>query len=127
VFVLGKEFAVCGDMGKQQQTSSTRRDILASCLNEWVNSGYTTLLITVFVVYLRRVIFAAKLRGTTGAVVWAGAVSASMLIRTVVSPILGSLADASSSKRTWLAITAISGGLACFAMALVPQEVVFEY
>lgn len=97
-----------------------RREVLAWCCYDWANSGYTTLVITVFVVYLQRFVFAEEAWGKTGAIVWAWSVSASMLVGAVLSPILGALADAHGSKRFWLAITATLGGFSCLALAIVP-------
>ncbi|MCA9213027.1 MAG: MFS transporter [Planctomycetales bacterium] len=102
-----------------------RRDALAWCCYDWANSGYTTLIITVFVVYFQRVVFAAEHWGTAGAVVWAWAVSASMLIGAILSPILGALTDLRASKRHWLAITASVGGLACIVLAVLPLNAVW--
>lgn len=97
-----------------------RRDVLAWCCYDWANSGYTTLIITIFVVYFQRVVFSTEQWDTTGAVVWAWAVSASMLIGAVLSPILGALSDAQASKRRWLACTAGAGGIACVVLASFP-------
>ena len=99
-----------------------RREVLAWCCYDWANSGYTTSLITIFVVYLQRFVFNSETWGNTGPIVWAWGVSASMLLGAILSPILGALADATASKRKWLAITAIGGGTACVAMAIVPPR-----
>lgn len=102
-----------------------RRDVLAWCCYDWANSGYTTLLITVFVVYIQRFVFGAESWGDTGAIVWAWGVSASMLVGAVLSPVLGALADTHRSKRFWLGLTAMGGGLACMTLALVPVRSVW--
>lgn len=112
-------------MGESEPNPIWRRDVLAWCCYDWANSGYTTLLITVFVVYLQRFVFGADSWGDTGAIVWAWGVSASMLVGAVLSPILGALADAHSSKRFWLSLTAMAGGAACIALALVPPQSVW--
>lgn len=112
-------------MEKPAPHTIMRRDVLAWCCYDWANSGYTTLVITVFVVYLQRVIFGDESWGNTGPVVWAWGVSASMLVGAVLSPLLGALADAQGSKCKWLAITALSGAMACVAMALVPTDAVW--
>ena len=106
--------------GPPDPSERRRRTVLAWCCYDWANSGYTTLMITVFVVYLQTVVFEADRWGQTGAIVWAWGVSLSMLIGALLSPALGALADAQASKREWLATTAVSGGCACVAMALLP-------
>ena len=49
----------------------------------------------------------------------------SMLLGAILSPIVGAMADAQASKRKWLAATAMGGGAACVAMALVPPRFVW--
>ena len=112
-------------MSKERPNAIWRRDVLAWCCYDWANSGYTTLLITVFVVYIQRFVFGAEAWGDTGAIVWAWGVSASMLVGAVLSPVLGALADAHGSKRFWLSITAMGGGVACITLALVPPQSVW--
>jgi len=112
-------------MNRKKPNPIWRRDVLAWCCYDWANSGYTTLVITIFVVYLQRFVFAEADWGNTGAIVWAWGVSASMLIGAVLSPVLGALADAHGSKRFWLTATAMSGGVACVALALVPTQSVW--
>ena len=99
-----------------------RRDVAAWCCYDWANSGYTTLMITVFVVYIQRVVFNADEDGSTGAVVWAWSVSLSMLVGAILSPIVGAMADANGRKRFGLGLTAMGGGLACVAMAAIPTH-----
>ena len=99
-----------------------RREISAWCCYDWANSGYTTLLITVFVVYIQRVVFDSHSQGVTGAVVWAWSVAASMLIGALLSPIVGAWADAQAGKRLGLAITGGGGGICCMTMALIPPS-----
>lgn len=58
--------------------------------------------------------------GKMGTVVWAWGIGASMLIAAILSPILGSLADANRSKRKWLAFTALGGSATAIVLSLVP-------
>ena len=106
----------------KQRRSIWRREVSAWCCYDWANSGYTTLLITVFVVYIQKVVFDVRVDGSTGAVVWAWSVAASMLIGGVLSPFAGAMADARGSKRIGLAVTAYCGGVACMTMALIPVD-----
>jgi MFS transporter, UMF1 family len=99
-----------------------RRNVLAWCCYDWANSGYTTLMITVFAVYMQRTVFSTETSGATGAVVWAWSVAISMLIGALLSPIIGALADAQAGKRLGLGISAMCGGAACMLMAMIPPE-----
>lgn len=95
-----------------------RYQIAAWCCYDWADSGYTTLLITILVVYFQKVVFADQ--STLGAVVWAWSFAASMLIGALLSPFLGSLADSYQAKRLGLAISALVGGASCIAIGLSP-------
>lgn len=89
---------------------------------DWANSAYTTLLITVLVAYIQRVVFPAEQWGRTGAVVWAWGISLSMFLGAILSPIVGAIADAQANKRRWLAITALSGSVAAILLGVVPAR-----
>lgn len=87
---------------------------------DWANSAYTTLLITVLVAYIQRVVFPIDAWGHTGAIVWAWGISLSMFLGAILSPIVGAIADAQANKRRWLAITAFSGAIAAILLGIVP-------
>ncbi len=87
---------------------------------DWANSAYSTLSITILVVYLQRVVFPPESWGQIGPVVWAWGIALSMLCGALLSPLLGALADAQAGKRKWLAITALSGAVAAVALSLIP-------
>jgi UMF1 family MFS transporter len=89
---------------------------------DWANSAYTTLLITVLIAYIQRVVFPAEDWGHVGAVVWAWGISLSMFLGAVLSPIVGAIADAGRSKRQWLAMTAMTGSFAAILLGFVPPE-----
>ncbi|TWT79600.1 Vacuole effluxer Atg22 like protein [Planctomycetes bacterium CA13] len=89
---------------------------------DWANSAYTTLLITVLVAYIQRVVFPVEQWGYTGAVVWAWGISLSMFLGAVLSPLVGAIADARASKRRWLAATALSGAVASILLGIVPPQ-----
>jgi MFS transporter, UMF1 family len=99
-----------------------RRNVLAWCCYDWANSGYTTLMITVFAVYMQRTVFSPETSGATGAIVWAWSVAISMLIGALLSPLVGALADAQAGKRFGLGVSATCGGAACMLMAIIPPE-----
>jgi UMF1 family MFS transporter len=100
------------------------RDKKVACwaMYDWANSAYTTLLITVLIAYIQRVVFPSDQWGRTGAVVFAWGISLSMLLGAILSPIVGAIADSQSSKRRWLAITALSGSAASILLGIVPPQ-----
>lgn len=106
----------------QKSESIWRRSVIAWCVYDWANSAYTTLMISVLVVYVQRIVFPKETWGTTGAVVWAWSVSGAMLAGGILSPILGAAADLWGAKRFGFALSALSGAGACMAMALVPPN-----
>jgi UMF1 family MFS transporter len=88
-------------------TPLDRRRVLAWCLYDFANSAYSAVIIaTVFSVYFARVIVG----NTTGRgdQVWGWAVSTSMVIVALTSPVLGAVADrAGVRKRLLLAFTTL--------------------
>jgi MFS transporter, UMF1 family len=79
-------------------------------------------MITVFAVYIQRIVFSTETSGATGAVVWAWSVAISMLLGALLSPLIGAWADAQAGKRLGLGISAMLGGTACMLMAIIPPE-----
>ncbi|NND96410.1 MAG: MFS transporter [Pirellulaceae bacterium] len=98
------------------------KTVLCWAMYDWANSAYTTLLITVLVTYLQRVVFPTESWGHVGAVVWAWGISASMFLGAVLSPIVGAIADARRCKRQLLAITALVGSVASILLGVVPPR-----
>ncbi len=98
------------------------KKILCWAMYDWANSAYTTLLITVLVAYIQRVVFPVEDWGRTGAVIWAWGISLSMFLGAVLSPVVGAIADAQAAKRRWLAITALAGSAASILMGIVPPR-----
>ncbi|MBN1911978.1 MAG: MFS transporter [Pirellulales bacterium] len=104
-------------------SSSSRgagKEIFAWAMYDWANSAYSTLLITIVVGYLTKIVFSPD--DTWGPTVYAWSISASMFLAALLSPVLGAVADANSSKRKWLAGTALLGSAAAVAMAAVPPQ-----
>lgn len=127
------------------------REILAWAMYDWGNSAYSTLSITILVAYIQKVVlpyrweplarawpvveqidfpgssdllvwaWGVALSIKWGPVVWAWGISLSMLIAALLSPVLGAVADANSSKRKWLAATALSGAATGVLLACVPN------
>jgi len=109
---------VAGNDPPTPGSKGTRAEIFAWAMYDWANSAYSTLSITILVAYIQRVVLPGKL----GAVVWAWGISLSMLVAAVLSPLLGAMADANSSKRKWLAATALPGAAAAMLMCFVPPD-----
>src|SRR5690554_790200 len=99
-----------------------RRQVAAWAMYDWANSGYTTLLITIVVAYIQRVVFSEAEHGDAGAVVYAWGISLSMLLAAVLSPLVGAIADARASKRQWLAATALGGAILSIILGLLPAN-----
>ncbi len=83
-----------------------RREIIAWCMYDWANSAYSTIQITVLVDYLVNRI---HLPDKMGALVYGWGIGVTMMITAIASPIFGAIADAHSSKRTWLAGSTLVG------------------
>ncbi len=72
---------------------------------DWANSAYSTIYITVLVLYLQ----GAVLKGDAGLTAWGWGIGITTLCSAILSPILGAIADAHANKRTWLFITTMLG------------------
>lgn len=80
-----------------------RRTILAWCLYDWANSGFTTLVVTfVYATYFTRAIAPNEVLGTAW---WSRGVALTSLAVVLLSPILGALADRGGLRRTMLVLT----------------------
>lgn len=88
------------------------RDIIAWCLYDWANSAYSTMYITVLVLYLQGVV----LKGNAGVTAYGWGIGLTTLACAILSPILGAIANAHANKRTWLAITTMLGAGASMLM-----------
>ena len=98
------------------------KSVFCWAMYDWANSAYTTLLITVLIAYIQRIVFPSDSWGHVGMVVWAWGISLSMLLGALLSPIVGAVADARQSKRFLLGVTALSGALASILLGVVPPE-----
>lgn len=88
------------------QAKNNRREIFAWCMYDWANSAYSTISITVLVTYLTTELVLPQ---GTGALVWGWGIGVTMMVSAVLSPIIGAIADAHASKRTWLFWTTLVG------------------
>ena len=101
---------------------ATRREVWAWAMYDWANSAYSTLSITLLVIYIEKVLFPKEEYGTLGGLVWAWGIALSMFVAAVLSPIVGAMADAHANKRTWLAWMTFGGVGSSIALSLVPPE-----
>ncbi len=83
-----------------------RREIIAWCIYDWANSAYSTVLITVLVVYLTKELALAK---GVGALIYGWGIGGTMVVTALLSPIFGAIADAHANKRAWLAGATLVG------------------
>ncbi len=122
----------------------TRPDVFAWAMYDWANSAYSTLSITIVVVFFSNTLFpeSAPVLDAAGHAVldaagrpvikemwgnWSGsafafALAAATLIAGLLSPVVGALADARANKHLWLRFTALAGAGCCLGMAVVPVE-----
>src|SRR5262245_53450437 len=78
----------------------TRLELWSWCLYDFANSAFPTLITTVaFAVYFTEVVAGG---GPGAELLWSVAISVSMILIGVVSPLLGAIADYSASKKSWL-------------------------
>lgn len=101
------------------QRFSRRAEVTAWAMYDWANSAFSTILITLVMLYLSHVVFDKG--DSWGPTTYAWGISASMITAALLSPILGAMADANRSKRKWLAATAISGSVSALLLAAVPS------
>jgi len=87
-------------MTKASAPEPSRLELWSWCFYDFANSAFPTLITTVaFAVYFTQVVAG----GRPGAeLLWSLAISASMILTGVMSPLLGAIADYSASKKKWL-------------------------
>ncbi len=111
------------ESGPGESGPSVQAKVWAWALYDWANSAYSTILITVVMLYISQVVLAPRFAGDVwGKTVYAWCISASMLLAAVLSPVLGAMVDVNRSKRRWLALTALGGAGVALGMAAVPPH-----
>jgi len=92
-------------------------------LLDWGASGFSTVLITLIVAYVEKVVMPAGWQGMPAGVVWAWTLAAAMLVSAVVTPLAAAWADRRRAHRqALLAGTAVgAGGLV--ALAVTPPAI----
>ena len=97
-----------------------RRARLAWVLLDWAASAFSTILITLVVAYVERVVFADAAWGVPGGVVWAWLMATAMLASAVLTPFLSAHADRTHAHKRWLMIATACGAGASLLLAAVP-------
>jgi UMF1 family MFS transporter len=99
--------------------SRTTTGRLAWILLDWAASGFSTVLITLVVAYVERIVFPAGGPGLPAGVVWAWTLAAAMLVSAVVAPLAAAWADRRhAQQQAVVAATVVgAGGLALLAAA----------
>ncbi|MCE9631909.1 MAG: MFS transporter [Planctomycetia bacterium] len=89
-------------------------------LLDWAASGFSTVLITLVVAYVERVVFAAGGWGLSGGVVWAWTLAAAMLLSAVLTPWAAAWADRRHAHERALLASTLVGAGGLIALALAP-------
>jgi len=89
------------------------------CL-DWAASAFSTVLITLVVAYVERIVFADKAWGVPAGVVWAWTLAAAMLVSAVIAPWLAAWADRKRAHQRALIASVIAGAGGLLVLAAVP-------
>jgi UMF1 family MFS transporter len=95
---------------------------LAWILLDWAASAFSTILITLVVTYVEKIVFANKAWGVAGGVVWAWIIAATMLASAIVAPWLSAWADRAHAHQRALLAAVFVGSGACLALAAAPPD-----
>lgn len=102
----------------QPKSGGTRAEVWSWAFYDWGQSAYSTLQITILMLYITQVVFA----GGRGEIAYGWPISATMLLTAFLSPILGAAADARANKRFWLAATTLPATVASLGMCFLPSH-----
>lgn len=93
---------------------------LAWVLLDWAASGFSTILITLVVAYVEKIVFAGHAWGVPGGVVWAWIIAAAMLGSALLAPWLSAWADRRHGHKQALMTSVAVGSGACLLLATAP-------
>jgi len=94
-----------------------RRAVAAWCFFDWANSAFPAVITTfVFATYFTQGVAADPVTGTAQ---WGHAIAIAGIIIALISPVLGSVADLTGQRKTWLAVFAVLNVLAVAALWFV--------
>ena len=97
-----------------------RRAVMAWCFYDWANSAFPAIITTfVFATYVTQAVAPDPI---SGAAAWAGATTIAGFAISLLSPVLGAIADVTGRQKTWLAIsTAVMAGATASLWFVLPQ------
>lgn len=99
----------------------TRRATWAWLLLDWAASAFSTVLITLVVAYVNKVVFADAAWGVPAGVVWAWTLAVAMLLSALVTPWLAAWADRGDRHQRALAGGVAVGAGGLLALAVIPE------
>jgi UMF1 family MFS transporter len=91
-------------------------------LLDWAASAFSTILITLIVAYVEKIVFVDRAWGVPGGVVWAWLMATTMILSAVLSPWLAAWADRSHRHQQALLASVVVGGGGCLLLAAVPPD-----
>ena len=89
-------------------------------LLDWAASGFSTVLITLVVAYVERVVFPGGARGIEAGVIWAWTLAAAMLASALLAPWVSAWADRRHTHQRALVAATLAGTGALVILAAVP-------
>ncbi len=106
-------------MHRDHASSGTRRARFAWILLDWAASAFSTVLITLVVAYVEKLVFVGGVAGIPGGVIWAWTLAAAMLASAVLTPVAAAWADRRHAhQQAVIAATVVgAGGLVALAAA----------
>ncbi len=100
-----------------------RRNQVAYGLYDWASSPVLTLQATfIFAVY-----FTTTVAPENGSVLWSWMNSVTAIVIAIISPLLGGLADARASRKYWLAVMSVVGGVATALLWFIEPSASFVW
>ena len=99
-----------------------RSTAFAWVLLDWAASGFSTVLITLIVAYVERIVFADRPWGLEPGVVWPWTLAVAMLASAAVAPGLSAWADLRRRHQTALLASVVAGAGSLLLMAVAPPE-----
>ncbi|MBL8668092.1 MAG: MFS transporter [Rhodospirillales bacterium] len=112
-----------GGVAGQQPGAAGRKGLVAWCTFDWANSAFPTVIVTfVFAAYFTKAVAADEITGTSQ---WSFAISLSMLVTALLSPLLGAIADHGGRRKPWVGgfslLMIAATGLLWFAVPKTPD------
>ena len=107
---------------RQPAPPGTRFARLAWILLDWAGSAFSTVLITLVVAYVEKVVFAAGGWGVPAGVIWAWTLAAAMLVSAVLAPWAAAWADRRHAHQRALVASTLAGAGGLVALAAAPSS-----